>query len=119
MPARKDGLILDNRKIEREEVPWQKKKKVQLKFPVQIIKIKKCIYSCRAHNKINNNYKFPEKEQLIKVACTSCASTNSDRVSSTATLFSRNCISSIKYTPAIQMAECCKLTSAQKEKVVL
>ena len=65
--------------------------------------------------------KFPKKKRrLIKhgnkegIIPTSCASTNSDRVSSTATLFSKNCISSIKYTPAIQMAECCKSTSAQK-----
>ncbi|KAJ0870951.1 hypothetical protein HanRHA438_Chr11g0506581 [Helianthus annuus] len=29
-----------------------------------------------------------------------------------ATLFSRNCIKIIRYTPAIQIAECCKSTSA-------
>lgn len=47
-------------------------------------------------------------------SCTSCASTYSDLVSSKATLFSRNCICSIRYIPDIQIAVCRKSASAKR-----
>lgn len=101
-PLNRTSKIVRTRKRERER---EMKIKIGMPF-LFIINIAK-FHKKKISNQINhgnNGGKNP----------TSCASTNSDRVSSIATLFSRNCISSIKYTPAIQMAECCKSTSAQK-----